>query len=239
MDLTSTDESNTINIKLFPTYAPPPPVKAWHVPVSTVQLELLMDATWDLTMQKIVPHIDGINSVRRISELADADYNLTKKAISHLLYYGCLTLVDIFAFSGIYAVTADISSLLADVQMQDECINYIRSSESTKIAFSDVFALYCSLSQGMTLKKWCMDNFQKLGAIDVRRFIGFGIVKGIVYRVHKYPVATNPASVPVPAKMAGFLKGGSSLDEICTEMQVGEKAVLGMLEGCDVQIVHR
>lgn len=235
------DDSNTINIKLFPTYAPPPPVKAWHVPVSTVQLELLMDATWDLTMQKIVPHIDGINSVRRIGELADADYNLTKKAISHLLYYGCITLVDIFAFSAIYAVTADISSLLADPQMQEECINYIRSSDSAKIAFEDVFTLYCSLSQGVTLKKWLMENFQKMRAIDMRRFIGFGVVKGIIYRVHKYPVAaTAAASSQVPGKLAGMLKGGNSFDEICTELQVGEKGVMDMLEGRDdVQIVHR
>ncbi|KAI5850680.1 nitrogen permease regulator 2 [Tricharina praecox] len=235
------NDSNTINIKLFPTYAPPPPVKAWHVPVSTVQLELLMDATWDLTMQKIVPHIDGINSVRRIGELADADYNLTKKAISHLLYYGCITLVDIFAFSAIYAVTADISSLLADPQMQEECINYIRSSDSAKIAFEDVFTLYCSLSQGVTLKKWLMENFQKMRAIDMRRFIGFGVVKGIIYRVHKYPVAaTAAASSQVPGKLAGMLKGGNSFDEICTELQVGEKGVMDMLEGRDdVQIVHR
>ena len=47
------DESNTINIKLFPTYAPPPQVKAFHVPVCTVQLENLMDVNWDLTMQRV------------------------------------------------------------------------------------------------------------------------------------------------------------------------------------------
>lgn len=47
------DESNTINIKLFPTYAPPPPVKPYYVPLCTVQLELLMDVNWDLTMQKV------------------------------------------------------------------------------------------------------------------------------------------------------------------------------------------
>lgn len=34
---------------------------------------------------QIVPFIDGINSVKRISELADADYTLTKKCIEHLL----------------------------------------------------------------------------------------------------------------------------------------------------------
>ncbi|KAF8243513.1 nitrogen permease regulator 2 [Wilcoxina mikolae CBS 423.85] len=233
------NESNTISLKLFPTYAPPPLVRAWHVPVSTIQLDLLMDVTWDLTMQKIVPFIDGINSIRRISELADADYNLTKKAISHLLYYGCLTLVDIFTFSAIYAVTAEISSLLVDSGMRDECMGYIRSSESTEIAFADVFALYCSLSQGVTLKKWCMENYQKLKGIDVRRFIGFGVIKGIIYRVHKYPVAGPAGSEQVSGRLAGFLKGGRSMDEICTELQVGEKDVLKMLDGCDIQIIHR
>ena len=47
------DDSNAINIKLFPIYAPPPPVKAYHVPICTVQLELIMDVNWDLTMQKV------------------------------------------------------------------------------------------------------------------------------------------------------------------------------------------
>jgi hypothetical protein len=47
------DESNTINIKLFPLYPPPPPVKAWQVPLSTVRLESLMDENWDLTMQRV------------------------------------------------------------------------------------------------------------------------------------------------------------------------------------------
>ena len=50
---THVDESNTINIKLFPRFPPPPPVKAWHVPLSTVRLESLMDENWDLTMQRV------------------------------------------------------------------------------------------------------------------------------------------------------------------------------------------
>jgi len=53
MMMVGIDESNTINIKLFPTYAPPPQVKAFHVPVCTVQLENLMDVNWDLTMQRV------------------------------------------------------------------------------------------------------------------------------------------------------------------------------------------
>lgn len=41
-----------------------------------------------------MPFIDGINSVRRISELADADYKLTRKGIEHLLYITHITLAS-------------------------------------------------------------------------------------------------------------------------------------------------
>ena len=35
---------------------------------------------------QVVPFIDGLNSVRRIAELADVDYQLVKKCIEHLLF---------------------------------------------------------------------------------------------------------------------------------------------------------
>ena len=49
----SVDDANTINVKLFPVFRPPPPVKAYHVPICTVQLETLMDMNWDMTLRKV------------------------------------------------------------------------------------------------------------------------------------------------------------------------------------------
>ncbi|KAL4942429.1 hypothetical protein BDV06DRAFT_211857 [Aspergillus oleicola] len=269
------DELNTLNIKLFPVYPTPPPVRAWQVPLFTVRYQAFLDENWDLTMQRIVPHINGVNSIRIISILADTDFSLTCRAIRHLLYYGCLFLLDIFSFSGIYAPTALFSlTIAADETMQQECARYVNTlfassmtastgpaalppghnkddvwppigdptpnfsaegiltttsenispsatpspaNPSTLISTGSmpdplakhpfpspadrevvdgvgIVELYASLKQGQSLKQWYLQHSRQLTNIDIRRFITFGIIKGFLYRVHKYAIATgNPA----------------------------------------------
>ena len=53
--------------------------------------------------------------------------------------------------------------------------------------------LYASLKQGQTLKNWCLEHNVLLAGIDVRRFITFGVIKGFLYRVHKYALLDGPA----------------------------------------------
>ncbi|KAL5339088.1 nitrogen permease regulator 2-domain-containing protein [Aspergillus crustosus] len=268
------DELNTLNIKLFPVYPNPPPVRAWQVPLFTVRYQAFLDENWDLTMQRIVPHINGVNSIRIISLLADTDFSLTCRAIRHLLYYGCLILLDIFSFSAMYAPTALFSSTIAaDETMQQECARYVNTlfassltvptaptaiptgfdkdelwppigdptsslgtdsimtsatenlsptatpslaNTSTLIPSTagsvtgplprqsptnrevvdgvGIVELYASLKQGQSLKQWYLQHSRLLTHIDIRRFITFGIIKGFLYRVHKYAIATgNPA----------------------------------------------
>ncbi|KAJ5586820.1 Nitrogen permease regulator [Penicillium hispanicum] len=276
------DELNTLNIKLFPIYPSPPPVKAWQVPLFTVRYQAFMDENWDLTMQRIVPHINGINSIRIISILADTDFSLTCRAIRHLLYYGCLFLLDIFSFSAIYAPTAQFSSSIgSDEAMQLECARYVNtrfaphphlgphsplppvpaaatnggsgtgplsnsltdpaasisrdesrfdaeeiwpllgdpedgvpngSTESSETHDHDpaltgqgagvvdgvgIVELYASLKQGQSVKQWYSQHSRELANIDIRRFITFGVIKGFLYRVHKYACTTGqPAPAP-------------------------------------------
>ena len=123
------DPSNTLNLKLFPARRPPPTIHAWHVPLSIVRLSTLARAetsnSWDLTLLRIIPYIDGVASVARISQLADADLNLTRKAVAHLVYYGCVILLDIFQFSAVYAPTADYGAFVESTEMQAECLRYV------------------------------------------------------------------------------------------------------------------
>ncbi|KAF2230685.1 NPR2-domain-containing protein [Viridothelium virens] len=259
------DQSNTLNLKLFPPRAPPPHVHGWHVPLAIVRLSALQTSTWDLTISQIIPHINGTNSVHLISQLADTDFTLTRKAIQHLLYYHCILLLDIFQFSAIYAPTPEISLFLTDETMQEECRRYVTLPDSSRSdvgmrpqrshspehcllsspttpsppsstkpksipqtarpstpdisnavsisgstagggggagapSLDSLLTLYTSLKQGLTVKAWCIENAQLLGRVDIRRFITFGVIKGFLYRVHKYAVT---GQVPTPPKGVG------------------------------------
>ncbi|KAI0595567.1 nitrogen permease regulator 2-domain-containing protein [Biscogniauxia sp. FL1348] len=120
------DEANTLNMKLFPYHPPPPAVRGWHVPVPKMKLADMVDPTWDLTLQKIIPHVDGVNDVRRIAWLADVSLPLTQCALRHLLYYDTILLLDMFFFGSCYAPRPGIHDFIANRDgMIDECISYV------------------------------------------------------------------------------------------------------------------
>jgi len=203
-------------------------------------------------LTRVLPYIDGINSVAQIAQLADTDLSLTRKAIQHLVYYGCLVLLDIFSFSAVYAPSAEIGGFVVDEALRDECARYVRvprvrwgssasrlGSETEKMTREDrerlsissatsqqsdalsatdtqatatlpddnekediphetLITLYTSLHQGLTLRNWVLENLDLLSSIDVRRLITFGVIKGFLYRVHKYAIATSTSLPPAP-----------------------------------------
>ncbi|DAZ99905.1 TPA: hypothetical protein N0F65_011828 [Lagenidium giganteum] len=230
------DSANVINLKLFPTLQDPAQVFDYQVPVAVRDLRSLLEnsgalsivrstgtsllrfadalvldcaAEWDLALQQIVPFIDGVNYVKRISIEADVEIAIVKKCIRQLLYYGCITMIDIFLHSNIYATTPKISSLAADPKLQAECAMYITKSGRNPPSFAKIFALYCSMQPSLRMSDFCVVYAESLANIDVRRFITFGLIHSFLRRVHRYPIhidrnnqqrqTLSAASSPPPA----------------------------------------
>ncbi|ODV97446.1 hypothetical protein PACTADRAFT_2013 [Pachysolen tannophilus NRRL Y-2460] len=254
------DASNSVDVKLFPIFPPPPDINAWDVPIQTVKLRALVDVNWDPTMLKILPFINGINSIKKISNLADADYLLTKQCIQHLMHYKCIVILDLFLFSNIYAPTSKIGLFLYDPDLASECQAYVvaptpfdnlplhhsainsdsknnstdnnastnnaarntinnnndnaskdelyhsanfHSSSSRSLdnnlelkkliipSKTKLFQLYRSLNHGQTVRDWYVEHQQELKYIDIRRFLSFGVLRGLIYRIYSYPVAND------------------------------------------------
>jgi hypothetical protein len=79
------DEANTIDLKLFPMYDDPPIVNDHEVPVLIVDLSGYVDKHWDMTMRRILPFINGINSVKRISKVSEVNPKYVRLAVQHLM----------------------------------------------------------------------------------------------------------------------------------------------------------
>lgn len=290
------DAANSVDIKLFPIFPPPPEVNAFDVPIATVKLDSMIDSLWDPTMLKIVPFVNGINSIQQISELSGTDFELARLCIQHLIHYKSVAIMDIFQFDNSYAATAQIGDFLTDCTMAEECQIYVISasgtfdgiplqssrnsvnssnasyhsssiqiagthcgsasyksdshtgpgtsplpfshsiiSESADIAArfgtssgrrsnsetkrrppmnshinsantlskrviytlpskSTLFSLYRSLNQNITVRQWYIEHSEALEHIDVRKFITFGVLRGLIYRVRSYPVISKLAN---------------------------------------------
>lgn len=65
-----------------------------------------------------------------------------------------------------------------------------------------VLHLYASLRQGLSLRDWCLAHASSLAYIDVRRFITFGVIKGFLYRSHRYAIALRAADTAADAAVA-------------------------------------
>ncbi|KXJ86935.1 nitrogen permease regulator 2-domain-containing protein [Microdochium bolleyi] len=278
------DDVNTLNMKLFPYHPKPAPVKGWHVPVPKMKLADLVDPTWDLTLQKIIPFIDGVNDVRRVAWLADVSLPLTQTALQHLLYYDTILLLDMFFFGSCYAPRPGIHDFIVNRdKIVEECANYVclsslerpgttesssrgggstvlpettpetpdhtgkktqphsRTEISTRdtsdssrpsttasantrstnhedndannssttnnnktknntsgglpsrISNYQLIKLLTTFCVGRSIMEWIKlhrdAGFDVLEHIDVRRLVQFGVIKGLLYRVHKYVVS--------------------------------------------------
>jgi hypothetical protein len=222
------DDANTLNMKLFPYHPSPAPVRGWHVPVPKMKLADIVDPTWDLTLQKMIPYIDGVNDVRRIAWLSDVSLPLTQTALQHLLYYDTILLLDMFFFGSCYAPRPGIHDFIANKDgLVDECGGYvclggIKTGDSTRTGGGNVsisttgrissnvtesqhaagpqrvsnyqlIKLMTTFCVGRSVMEWVKlhqdAGFPILQLIDVRRFVQFGVIKGLLYRVHKYVVS--------------------------------------------------
>ncbi|SCV13176.1 related to Nitrogen permease regulator 2 [Nakaseomyces glabratus] len=128
------DDGNAVDIKLFPLLTPPTPyISIEHVPISLVNLFKIVDVNWDPLMLTIIPYINGINNIYRISQLSHNEESLVIECIRHLVYYRCIVLTDIFEFSNVYAPTSSLRLFLLDPNMATECQSYVMLPINSKM----------------------------------------------------------------------------------------------------------
>jgi len=120
------DSMHTISL-----YLPPPltifsPIEPHLVPVFISAVDVENARRWDLTLQKLLPHIDGQSSAARIAAIAHVDLPLVLQGLDALQAAGWISLTDIFAFSNTYACTSKIRSFSRTSALADQAVSAAR-----------------------------------------------------------------------------------------------------------------
>ncbi|XP_048041913.1 GATOR complex protein NPRL2 [Megalobrama amblycephala] len=205
------DDSNTIHLKLIEQRKDPLVVQEYDVPVFTKNKDHFIKSQWDLTTQQILPFVDGYRHIQKISAEADVELNLVRIAVQNLLYYEVVTLVSIFQYSNVYCTTPKVQNLIDKKCLQEECLQYV-SKLGQRTSLRDVFQLYCGLTPGTTVRDLCSRYSHQLQRVDERKLIQFGLMKGLIRRLQKYPVKVIKDDRSRPPRL---YTGCHSYDEIC------------------------
>lgn len=97
--------------------------------------------------------------------------------------------MDIFQYSNMYTLKPSVTRLASDETIISECAAYVTvPSHPTKPAWPDLLSLYSKLLPGTTVHQWAEKNDVLALGIDPRRFVSFGIIKGFLRRVHRWPI---------------------------------------------------
>ncbi|XP_068713693.1 GATOR1 complex protein NPRL2-like isoform X1 [Montipora foliosa] len=241
------DKANTIYLKSNTApFSDPNTVLDHQVPVFICDKIALATGEWDITTQQILRNIDGFKHVQKIAVDADVDISLVRKCIQDMIQCKVVKLISIFQYSNVYIPTPEINQLMHDKKLQEECLQYVAKKGRSLPSFRDVFMLYCGLSPGATVKDLCSRYNPSNLHVDERRLIQFGMVTGIIRRLHKYPIQLTAPSKDTSFtrrnhRMRGkhsdtklsdkWLDGNHSYDEICCRTGLTYQELEDIVEG--------
>jgi len=250
------DEANTLHLKVNVNLPEPPEIMLHQVPVPCIAelVSSLMFTESDLCLRAILPHINGVNSVFRISQLARVELWMVCVAVRHLYYYRLVTLVDVFQYGNEYRVLREgLQALFIKYEHEknsaqmSKMLSYVGVVSKPPPSVEEVIALYC-MFPGKTAGQ--LDTYVQTRGINVttRRLVAFGVINGILKRIHTYVVLRDPSKplegarlCSLPAKVQQMVKEGSHCyDEYCSILLMPRTAVDNLFAKCpEICLIRR
>jgi hypothetical protein len=182
------DAANTLALKIIPRLVDPPDVFDHQVPVLIRDLEGIVTKEWDLTVLQVLRLIDGERHIRLIAEMSSVAVALVRRCVRQLIYFRCVKLVDIFQYSNVYTVTPRLVELAENETLRRHCQRFVWTGAGELPNGTKLFQLYAALQHGLELKDFCLLHDTSAHNVDEKKLVTFGVLHGLIRRVHRFPV---------------------------------------------------
>jgi Nitrogen permease regulator 2 len=108
------DPANVVNLKLFhPPKVPTKPVPEYAVPILLRRDRHVQQYDWDLAINWVSLHVDGVLNSRQIAKVAEVDLDMVLQCLRVLRHHSVIALVDMFFFTNHYESTERAAEMLA------------------------------------------------------------------------------------------------------------------------------
>jgi len=101
------DPANYLAFKLHEAPVQPRKLGEYEVPMLLYDRQLTASLPWDVSLQHILPKIDGISSIKNIAQESDMDIVTVSMALRILLFYRCIIMTSVFRFTNVYQLLPD------------------------------------------------------------------------------------------------------------------------------------
>eukprot|EP01147_Barroeca_monosierra_P004791 gene4791-6859_t len=194
--------------------------RAHHVPIKGCFDALRLCCERDNACRIIAPFIDDCRSICHVATCAHMDLKLALRTIQFMHYVGAVHLVEPLLYTSPYILTEQIVKLFEDRELQRECSKFIRYPKGPLLSTTQIFNLYSQFSPHckLTPYEFLLRNEPLCRKFCLRRFIQFGHVHNFLRCVHKYPVRSQAAPLPVDRmtrQLARKFDGRRSVAELC------------------------
>jgi hypothetical protein len=113
---------------------------------------------------------------------------LVRRCVRQLIYFRCVKLVDIFQYSNVSTVTPRLVELAENETLRRHCQRFVWTGAGELPSGTKLFQLYAALQHGLELKDFCLLHDTSAYNVDEKKLVTFGVLHGLIRRVHRFPV---------------------------------------------------
>jgi len=181
----------------------------------------------DMVSQKIIPVINGVLTIREISQKVKIDVEIVGRCVRQLIYCGLLVLFPQFLYSNCYYTTDRFKRFLEAKDTQKECCEFVKRQRCLPGPEPrDVIRLYAGLRPGWKLSHWHSRFNPRRQNVDERKLIQFGIYYGFVRRQDIFPVAL----VDDGTKISKFCNGEMTIEDLALKFETTTVVLLKIFD---------